>query len=993
MRVSHFSIPALRLLTISSLFLALSFGLYLIVFLLADFGAPAQAQTAPSQQLGTMEAGPSTTVAGGRQVKRLAPLRRSDVPEGSRISLVADAALNDYVAYRKDDDFYVVIPRAAAPALRDELRGRGFAGAEVSRRGDDVLLSFHLEPGATVRVNQNFNRLDVTFAVRGESNSGAAQSVESIARAEPSPTPPPTGQGEELPGRAEASVEPKTTDETEIAESPVTAALTATSTPTTSGAGGAPTSDTKFAGTLPPEKAQPVRLVRFAQAPVIDGKLDEEVWKQAAVLKDFYQTQPGDNIAPSKPTVVLLGYDAKTLYVGFHAYDEPDKVRATVAKRDNVFDDDNVRILLDTFNDQRRAYSLVFNPLGVQADGFLIEGQGEDYSVDIVMESKGSLTSDGYIVEVAIPFKSLRYFAGKDQLWGLHAFRRIKRFNNEQNSWMPISRENASFLSQEGRLIGLVDISTEHTLEVIPSLTLSETGKTTRSIPRDVRLANRSLVDPGRFINEPIKFDPGVTVKYGITPTVTLDFALNPDFAQVEADQTVVTANQRFPIFFEEKRPFFLEGIDYFQTRMTAVHTRSIVDPDVAVKLTGKRGRNTFGLLLASDNAPGNFSEEEIEDPDFTSDNLIDKNAYIGVLRLKRDIGKESNIGMIATSYNFIERHNQLGGIDGRFRLDPKTIFEFQVLGTTSNRFFFDPDLNENVYRKGNALGYSWIYDYTGRNFGYFVAGSGRTRDYRADVGFTRRVNTNLNEGAVRFSTDPDPKAKIISHRLTNYSAINYDWQGRSQNWITETQYSLTFPLQTFVQVGFNLGYERIFEDEFGARRRAGLTGAFFGEDSERSTNRRGAFFYGESLPSKKYSGSLFIGYNHGVLDLDFGGGSRFPRISPAALLDPDAPQDPGPGNALDIEATFTYQPTDAWRSSLNYIKARLVRHDTGLVAFDDNIFALRSTYQFTRFTFARARVDYDTLASSVRGQFLLGWAPNPGTSFYVGYNDDLNLN
>ena len=951
----------------------LSKRLRLLAVLLLIVGVAAYARVASTQQLNTVEKTPKSMEA---PAKRLTRLRRSDVPEGSRISLVADSPLNDYVSYRRGEDFFVVIPQAYAPAANNEpLRGRGLAGAEVERRGNDVLLSFHLEPGATVRVNQNFNRLDMVFAVAGQKDAGAVANVS--AKVEPQPTASPE-QAVEPPGQIVASIE------TKVADAPVTAALTARSEASASAT---------TAGALPPEKAAPVRLVRFERAPVIDGKLDDEAWKQAAILKDFYQTQPGDNIAPSKPTVVMLGYDAKTLYIGFHAFDEPDKVRATVAKRDNVFDDDNVRVLLDTFNDKRRAYSLVFNPFGIQADGILTEGQGEDYSIDIVMESKGTLTSDGYTVEVAIPFKSLRYEAGKDKVWGLHAFRRIKRFNNEQNSWMPISRDNASFLSQEGRLTGLVGISTERTLEVIPSLTLSETGKSKRTIAPSILDANPGMIDPGRLVNEPIKFDPGVTVKYGITPTVTLDFAVNPDFAQVEADQTVVTTNQRFPIFFEEKRPFFLEGVDYFRTPMTAVHTRSIIDPDVAVKLTGKRGRNTFGLLLASDNAPGNFSQEEQEDPDFNHQNLVDKNAYIAVLRLKRDVGKESNIGLIATSYNFIEKHNQLGGFDGRIRIDPKTIFEFQVLGTTSRRFFYDPDANENIYRKGNALGYSWLLDYTGRNFGWFFSGSGRTRDYRADVGFTRRVNTNLNEAFVRYSTTPNPKTSIISKRLTNYSAINYDWQGRSQNLINETQLSFDLPRTTFMQVGFNLGYERIFEDEFGPRRSATQAGAFFGGSSERSVRRRGAFFYGESRPSKKYSGYLFVGYNHGAMDFDFGGGRRFPRISPAALIDVDAPLDPGPGNALDIDASVSYQPTDAWRSSLNYTKARLVRHDTGRVAFDDNIFVLRSTYQFTRFTFARARVDYDTLASSVRGQFLLGWAPNPGTSFYVGYNDDLNYN
>src|SRR5439155_20580517 len=242
-------------------------------------------------------------------------------------------------------------------------------------------------------------------------------------------------------------------------------------------------SDTKTANVLkhaiviPPEKAKPIRVPRFDKAPVIDGKLDDEVWKQAAILKDFYQTRPGDDIAPSKPTEAMIGYDSRTLYLAFHCYDEPSKVRATVAKRDEVFGEDNVRIFLDTFNDQRRAYVLGWNPLGIQADGIMTEGSGTDFSVDIVMESKGILTSDGWTLEVAIPFKSLRYEAGKGKLWGFHVERNFFRFNDEMDSWLPISRDISSDLAQEGHLTGLEGISAEHTLEIIPSLTLSETGK------------------------------------------------------------------------------------------------------------------------------------------------------------------------------------------------------------------------------------------------------------------------------------------------------------------------------------------------------------------------------------------------------------------------------------------------------------------------------------------------------------------------------------
>jgi hypothetical protein len=746
---------------------------------------------------------------------------------------------------------------------------------------------------------------------------------------------------------------------------------------------------------LPPEKALPIRLSRFEKPPVIDGRLDEADWQRAARLGDFYQTQPGDNITPSHPTELLIGYDARYLYVAFRAHDEPGKVRATVAKRDSVLEDDNVRIILDTFNDQRRAYVMVFNPLGVQQDGIMTEERGEDFSVDLVMESKGMVVDDGYVVEVAIPFKSLRYEAGRDKLWGIHAIRRIKHLDNEQDSWMPIMRSESGFLSQEGHLTGLENISTERTLELVPSLTLSETGKRLRTVPAAMIDANPALTDPGRMVNGPIKFEPGLTAKFGLTPTITLDLALNPDFAQVEADAAVVTANQRFPIFFEEKRSFFLEGIDIFQTSMNAVNTRAIVDPDIAVKLSGKRGRNSFGIMLASDNAPGNFSREELDDPTFFRDNekFIDKNAYIGVLRLKRDIGREDNLGLIATSYNFIEKHNQLGGFDGRFRLNPQSVLSFQMLGTTSRRLFYDADTDKNIYRTGNGFGYLVNLERKTRRLYMNAASFGRTQDYRADVGFTRRTGTNVGELFIRYSTEPNGKRTLQSWNVGSYSYSVYDWRARMRGWGSGARAFLNFRRQTFVAFGFDGWYERLLEEEFGPRRNFTQAGAFYGDDPERSAYTKSIFFAAGSVPSKKYSGEIYINYNIGGLDFDFGAGPKFPRASRAALADSDAKLDPGAGNGWDITAKLAYQPTDALRLTLNYNKSRLVRYDTGRVAFDADIYSLRSTYQFTRFTFARARLDYSSVSANVRAQFLLGWTPNPGTAFFVGYNDDMNRN
>ena len=307
---------------------------------------------------------------------------------------------------------------------------------------------------------------------------------------------------------------------------------------------------------LPSEKSRPITIPKFEKPPVVDGNLNDAVWQGAAVLKDFYQIDPGDNTAPSKPTEVLLGYDSKFLYIAFRAFDEPDKIRSTVAKRDNIFTDDYVGFYLDTFNDQRRAFEIFFNPLGIQGDGLLTEGRGEDFSIDLLLDSKGIIGPDGYTVEVAIPFKSLRYEAGKGKLWGAHFFRRIQRFNRELDSWMPFSRSIDSNLSQAGHLTGLEGISAERTLELIPSFTVSQSGRFVRSfgVFPDTPAA---ITDPGRIVNDPITLEPGLTAKFTPSSALTLDLALNPDFAQVEADQLVVTTNQRFPIFFGEKRPSF----------------------------------------------------------------------------------------------------------------------------------------------------------------------------------------------------------------------------------------------------------------------------------------------------------------------------------------------------------------------------------------------------------------------------------------------------
>ncbi|HXF42586.1 MAG TPA: carbohydrate binding family 9 domain-containing protein, partial [Pyrinomonadaceae bacterium] len=587
----------------------------------------------------------------------------------------------------------------------------------------------------------------------------------------------------------------------------------------------------KVAGrALPPEKANPVRIPKSSEKITIDGNLSEEAWQQAAIFKDFIQTSPGYNIDPSRKTEVLMFYDEYNLYIGFKCWDDPDKIRATVAKRDDVFGEDNVRIWLDTYNDQRRAYIIGFNPLGIQQDGIFTEGSGADFSVDLVIESKGVIQSWGWTVEARIPFKSLRYRSGKGVIWGFNAARNIDRFNDEFDEWMPDDRNITGRLIKHGKITGLEGIKYERTLEIVPSVTLSQTSQ------RKATIASNGfgeigayhpifnpigLIDNGRWVNNPVKHDLSLNLKLTLTPDITFDAAINPDFAEIEADAPVVTANQRFPIFFEEKRPFFLEGKEIFSSPLQPFYSRTIIDPDIATKLTGKLGKTSFGLLFASDNAPGNLSEDERgelincrrlreNDPanapaECPFENIVDKNALFGVLRLKTDIGRENNLGFFASARNFTQNKNYVGGFDGNFKLTNNLKTTFQILGTHTRKNFYDSEQDSVFYRTGNGIGYYFNLDYTTDLHGFFVEAFGRSKNYIANTGFTKRTNTNTLFFVDRLSTKSRPDGKLIRLNANHAIRYNYDWNNRLQDFVLSQ--NLNFNFQKNLYINTEAGY------------------------------------------------------------------------------------------------------------------------------------------------------------------------------------------
>ena len=289
-----------------------------------------------------------------------------------------------------------------------------------------------------------------------------------------------------------------------------------------------------------------------------------------------------------------------------------------------------------------------------------------------------------------------------------------------------------------------------------------------------------------------------------------------------------------------------------------------------------------------------------------------------------------------------------------------------------------------------------------GRHFGYEYSTVGRTRYYRADVGFNRRTNTNNHNLFVRYNSEPHPKKKLISWRVYDDIGTNFDWQGRMQIYNNESQIQFSFPRQTYIGVGLDKGYERVFEFEFGPSRPSGSncaalnTCTFWGTDNERSAQNWGLYTFGGSTINKRFNFNYFVNQGYGSLDFDFGAGPRYPRVSIPAIAarnaqaaglckpqvlptDPPpppvctAPRDPGPGAFFNANAGITYQPSTPLHITLSLTKQRLRRDDTHLLIF------------------ARGRVDFDSIASNVKGQFLFGWTPNPGTALYIGYNDDLN--
>ncbi len=691
-----------------------------------------------------------------------------------------------------------------------------------------------------------------------------------------------------------------------------------------------------LAGTQPPMAGfglvpgrPTVRPPRTQTPPDIDGRLDDAAWETAATITEFTQQAPLEGAPATEDTEVYITYDSDHLYFGFHLhYTDPSIMRANRVDRDTAWQDDLITIYIDTFLDQQRAYDFDLNAYNVQGDG-IVNTSGNmrgfpippaDRTWDALFHSATSIVADGYIAEMAIPLKSLRYpqrGPGEPHRWGFQIVREIKGKNEENAVWAPMSRDVAGFHRQMGLMEGMTDFSTSRNLEFLPTFTGIDFGSFDRST--------------GGWNDLGMNPEAGLNVKYGVTSNLTADFTLNPDFSQIESDQPQIEVNQRFPLFFSELRPFFVEGAEIFDLPgpVTFVHTRTIVDPTWGAKLTGKAGRFTIGLLSAEDEAPGN-----VDDPDDPRHGETAQN-FIG--RVKYDVYSESHVGALFTDRSFMDGSSRLGGLDGSFRLSRTMSTNFRLIESRHR----DLDGEE---RAGH------IYDASirssGRNLQWFAAAYELTPDFRTDVGFARRVD----------------QRRVITN-------MGYRWWPESWliNWGPQFSY------------GRNWNFDRVLEDE--------NTGLGLNFDFARSIR----FSADVQQDMERFGGIDFhkrqVSVNGGVSSSRAFSVNASYRRGDEVFYDFDSPF---LGHGDTARLSVTVRPLARLSSSLGVNTSRLtdLRGGGAERVFDVQIYRAQSVLTFTDRLLMRNITEYNTFDKDLDFNVLFTYRVNAGTVFYIGYDD-----
>jgi hypothetical protein len=672
------------------------------------------------------------------------------------------------------------------------------------------------------------------------------------------------------------------------------------------------------------------------------GNLDEDAWKTASTIPLAYEWHPGDNVPPPTKTDVLLTFDRQNLYVGFRAYDaKPAAISAHLTDRDIPFSDDTVGFMIDTFNDQRRAFQFRVNPLGVQMDATNSDVDGsEDWSWNAIWASEGRITSDGYVVEIAIPFTQLRFPRGSGvQTWGFMASRDWPREDRHRMRSMPTDRGAPCLICQFDKLSGFRDLRPGRNLELDPTITAHQT-------------AVRADSPDGELKAGDVKVDPGLSMRWGITPNVTVSAAVNPDFSQVEADAAQLAENQQFALFYPEKRPFFLEGADFFSTPINAVFTRTVADPELGIKVTGKENKNAFGAVITRDRV-NNLILPSYDGSDLTS---IDQNVNAVVARYRRDVGKTSSIGVLFTGRSASGYSNGVGGLDGLFRFSKSDSVTFQYLRSTTDYPHAVTDHFIQPLGSFSDDAFNIRYNHSTRNWQWAARYSDLGPNFRSDSGFVTRVNVKQPSGFIQRNFWGKPGQW--------YTEIQFfagaDWTTDSAGNIKENgqDFQVTYlgTRQTLVQATYSPNREY-------------FRGVYYNDPRWN--------FYVESRPSSSIYAYFFT---RGGKTIDFSN----ERQGDVLLFEPGG--ELNLGRRLSVSLDYTAERLDVAGGRLYTAKL-----PQSTIVYHFNIRTLaRAIVQYSDVTRDPLlyRFPVDHKSKDLFTQFLFSYKINPQTVFYLGYSD-----
>lgn len=670
-----------------------------------------------------------------------------------------------------------------------------------------------------------------------------------------------------------------------------------------------------------------LQIARRQGSITIDGDLSDVGWKGVDRARNFAETQPLERVRPLSETEAFLTYDDDHLYVGMIAYDDPAQIRATLTGRDNIFSDDMMGIIIEPYGDAVRAYEMYSNAKGIQAD-VLWTMSGNDVSYDILFESEGKITDTGFQIELKIPFKSLRFPSKPVQDWKLTFWRDHPRESHHSYSWASLDRNNPCTFCQFGTLVGLEGVSSGSALEFMPAVV----GK---------QLSRREH----QLVSDPLKFEPSLGLRWAMTQATSLEATINPDFSQIETDATQIALNATSALFYPERRPFFREGYDLFDTWIDVLYTRSINDPLWATKILNRSGKLNFGFISALDES----SPLIIPLEERSSYRQLAK-SFVNVARATYTLGGVDFLGAMLSDRRFEKGSaNTVASLDGQVVLIEALRLEAQVAASRSSGLedvsLFDGESPQGALNGETRLGHAAhlsLERFT-RDLSIDLDYWAYSPDFRAATGFVSRSNQHRGHIWAGYAVRMEDSPLLVQFQPSLSLGGIWNMDGIKKDEWAVPAISATFKGQTEMGLDYTISKELYRGVVFDGIRRLG---GWVHSNFSGTLSAGASFLVGRTIARNIDTPTL--GRTKGF--------AMWGQMKPF--------------EGFSVSPTFNYEKLDA-PTGENYFEVAILRTIFG--------------YQFDRNLNARLIVEYSDLDRSFKVDSLISYKLNPFSVFYIG--------